>query len=60
MRLHSLVSKEEALHWLRRQVKATYGPAELADLEESLQQMAEAMASVSTTVLPDDADPYFP
>ncbi len=60
MRLHPLVSKEEALNWLRRQVEQTHGPEELTDLEDSLQAMAEAMAMVSSTVLPDDLEPYFP
>jgi len=61
MRLHPSVSQQEAYDWLKAQA-ATQPEAATPtpELEEALRAMAEAMAAVSATVLPDDIEPHFP
>jgi len=60
MRLYPAVSEQEAYDWLKGQAAETWGAERLPELEESLQRLAEAMAVISATVLPDELEPLFP
>jgi hypothetical protein len=51
------VSQEEALEWLRQQALAQWGPDLEPQLERALETMAEAMAAVSATPIPENVEP---
>ena len=60
MRLHPPVTQAEALAWLRSQAEPLSPNARPEELQTVLQPLAEAMAAISATVLPDDLEPLFP
>ena len=60
MRLHPAVSEADALAWLKSQVDALALPEPPDGLDEALKSTAEAMAIISSMVLPDGLEPYFP
>jgi hypothetical protein len=60
VRLHPAVTEAEALAWLKDQVAALALPALPPDLDQELASTAEAMATISRTVLPDEQEPRFP
>jgi hypothetical protein len=60
MRLHPSVTEDEALTWLKEQVAAMQLSAPPANLDETLTKTAEAMAAISSVVLPDEQEPRFP
>jgi hypothetical protein len=60
VRLHPSVSEDEAYAWLREQVEAMKLAEPPTDLEDALRSAAEAMAALSSTVLPDEQEPRFP
>jgi hypothetical protein len=51
------VSKEEALEWLKQEARARWGPELPEELEQPLATLAEAMAAVSATELPEEVEP---
>ena len=57
MRLYPPVSEEEAFEWLRREAVAQWGPDLEPQLESTLKTLAEAMAAVSATELPENVEP---
>lgn len=57
MRLHPAVSVEEALAWLQREAIESWGVEATPELEDALRPLAEAMAAVSATVLPEEIEP---
>jgi hypothetical protein len=57
MRLHPAVTVDEAFDWLKLQAKLTWGEELTPELEASLRPLAEAMAAVSATVLPETVEP---
>ena len=57
MRLHPAVTVDEALDWLRIQARLTWGDELTPELDASLKPVAEAMAAVSATVLPETVEP---
>ena len=60
MRLHPLVSTDEAYAWLRNQADRLPANERPADLDDALRQLADDMAAISAVVLPDDLEPLFP
>ena len=57
MRLYPPVTAEETLEWLRREALARWGPQLEPELESALKTLADAMAAVSATPLPDHIEP---
>jgi hypothetical protein len=57
MRLYPPVPAEETLAWLRREALARWGPELEPDLESALKTLAEAMAAVGATPVPDHIEP---
>ena len=57
MRLHPAVTVDEALDWLKLQAKLTWDVDVTPEFEASLKPVAEAMAAVSATVLPETVEP---
>jgi hypothetical protein len=57
MRIHPAVSAEEALAWLRREAMESWGVEHTPELDNALRPLAEAMAAVSATVLPEEIEP---
>lgn len=60
MRVHPAVTEAEALAWLQAQVDAMHLEERPSGLDAALKSTAEAMATISSIVLPDDIEPYFP
>lgn len=60
MRLQPAVSEQEILTFLRSQALALWGEESARELEEPLESLAEAMATVSSTKLPEEVEPNFP
>ena len=60
MRLHPAVTRDEAYVWLKQEAQRVAPDARPEELEPVLQPLAEAMARISATVLPDDVEPLFP
>ena len=57
MRLYPPVTAEETLEWLRREAQARWGQELEPELESALKTLADAMAAVSATPLPDHIEP---
>jgi hypothetical protein len=60
MRLHPAVPESELLAWLKEHVAALKLTAPPSDLDDTLAKTAEAMAAISSVVLPDEQEPRFP
>lgn len=60
MRLHPEVSEEEALDWLLAQAMSIWGLERTPDLEKAARPLADAMAAISATELPEGVEPLFP
>ncbi|MSQ23641.1 MAG: hypothetical protein EXR58_03670 [Chloroflexi bacterium] len=60
MRVHPTVTKDEVYRWLEQQTQQLELNPPPANLDSALAQLAEAMATVSAVVLPDDVEPLFP
>ncbi len=60
MRLHPPVSQDEALTWLVSQAAMDLDVEPSPELKAALQPLAEAMAAISTIVLPEEMEPLFP
>lgn len=60
MRLHPAVTEAEALDWLRARAVETWGKERAGAIDSGLKGLAEAMAALSATPLPDDLEPLFP
>jgi hypothetical protein len=58
VRLYPPVTVEEALEWLKRQAQQEWDAGPTPQLEESLRPLAEAMATVSAIVLPEEIEPF--
>ena len=56
MRLYPPVEKDEALAWLRSEAFARWGGV-TPEQEQSLADLAEAMAAVSAVKLPEGVEP---
>jgi hypothetical protein len=57
MRLYPPMPADEALEWLRREALARWGPELEPELESALKTLADAMAAVGATPLPDHIEP---
>ncbi len=57
MRLHPAVSTEEALAWLKAQAALTWGVEITPEIEGWLRPIAESMAAISATILPEELEP---
>ena len=60
MRLHPAVSEQEVLTFLKSQALALWDEESVRKLDEGLKSIAEAMAAVSSIVLPEEAEPNHP
>lgn len=60
MRLHPAISEEEALEWLLAQALAVWDLQRTPELEKAAKPLADAMAAISATVLPEEVEPLFP
>jgi hypothetical protein len=58
MRISPPVSADEAFEWLKGQAEAESGAPLSSRQEEALRPLAEAMALVSSIVLPEDIEPF--
>ena len=58
MRIYPPVGAEEAFEWLKGQAEAESGEALSQRQEEALKPLAEAMALVSSIVLPEEIEPF--
>ena len=58
MRLYPAVTEKEALEWLTKQAKFEWAVETSPQLEQQLKPLAEAMATVSTIVLPEEIEPF--
>jgi hypothetical protein len=58
MRIYPPVSVEEAFEWLKGQAEAESGDSLSPRQEEALKSLAEAMALVSSIVLPEEIEPF--
>ena len=58
--MHPEVSSAEALGWLTREAMASFEVDDSPELQTALRPLAEAMAAVSTVVVPDELEPRVP
>ena len=56
MRLYPPVEKDEVLAWLHSEALARWGSV-TPELEQSLAELAEAMAAISAVELPESVEP---